>query len=312
MRNGIFLSVFIICSTLSFATTWNEPWQAAIIKEADSFVFARIESINIREGIAISIEKNLAGKPLSGELIITNFYLLELGSYSVEITFSNFNGMTEGYFFLKQNNNGDYCISTPTSGVAGVKNSFVYATYRHSYHQALVPIDIYEKTMIAIFNNYHNQPYDQQFINDYVRECIARDPAKTGESLFFAQHVALETIYHLRLTGFYSNILPFLADISNFHNQVSAARALIAYNTPACKEELVKILSSEKEDDFVKVICVWTLSEFHPLELKERLNEIAGTASTEKNGFGGNLMDPRIGTFFPDVKSAIQRLVSEL
>jgi hypothetical protein len=145
MKKYIYSFLFIVLSTLAYGTTWNEPWQDAIIKEADYFVFAKIQSVNIQNGMTISIEKNLAGVPLSGEIIITNFYLLELKSLSEEITFENFNGMREGYFFLKRNDRGEYCISTPTSGVAGVKDNIVYATYRHSYHQALVPIDIYEK-----------------------------------------------------------------------------------------------------------------------------------------------------------------------
>jgi hypothetical protein len=169
-----------------------------------------------------------------------------------------------------------------------------------------------KKTMVAIFNNYHNQPYDGLFIHDYVSEYITKRPAKINDTLFFTQHVALETIYHLRLTGFYENILQFLADDSNFHNQVSAARALAAYNTPSCKEELMKILISQGQDNFVQVICIWTLAEFHPVELKDRLIEIARTASTDENGFGGNIMDPRIGTYFPDVKNAIQELIGKL
>ena len=120
------------------------------------------------------------------------------------------------------------------------------------------------------------------------------------------------TSYHLRLTDFYSKILPFLADTSNFHNQVSAARALVSYNTTDCKQELLKVISDRTRGHFVQVICIWTLSEFKPTELKEQLVKVSETASTEENGFGGNIMDPRVCTDFPDVKDALEKLIKSL
>jgi hypothetical protein len=36
------------------------------------------------------------------------------------------------------------------------------------------------------------------------------------------------------------------------------------------------------------------------------------TASTEENGFGGNIMDPRVCTHFPDVKDALEKLIKSL
>ena len=74
--------------------------------------------------------------------------------------------------------------------------------------------------------------------------------------IFFGQHVALECIFHLRLTNYYSLILPFLNDTSNFHTQVSAARALIAYNTKECRNELLKVIKNKQRDDFIKVHLV--------------------------------------------------------
>jgi len=129
---------------------------------------------------------------------------------------------------------------------------------------------------------------------------------------FFAQHVSLECIYHLRLPNFYSKLLPFLEANSNFHNQVSAARALISYNTTECKLELLKVISDTAKEHFVQVICIWTLSEFKPTELKQQLIKISETASTEENGFGENIMDPRVCTYFPDVKKAIEKLIKTL
>jgi hypothetical protein len=312
----ILLLAFALVTTTTWATTWDEPWQDKVIKEADYFVFAKVKSFNEEKGVTIEIIKSLGGQELKGKIKITDFYLLDLctssGGHGAEF---HFDGIEECYFFIKKNDKGEYCIATPTTGFDYLKEGNVYATYRHSYHQALVPVDIYEKTMTAIFNNFHNQSYDKQFITDYVNKYISLKPAGFADNeinTFFAQHVALECVYHLRLTDFYSKLLPFLADTSNFHNQVSAARALVSYNTKECKQELIKVISDTTMGHFVQVICVWTLSEFKPTELKEKLIKATETASTEENGFGGNIMDPRVCTHFPDVKDALEKLIKTL
>jgi hypothetical protein len=316
IRNRLLsLTVLAIISITTFATTWDEPWKDKVIKEADSFVLAKIKSFD-KDGVNIEIIKTLAGKELRGSIEITDFYHLNLqNSPEGHNVHFDFGGIKESYFFIKKNEKGKYCIATPTTGFDYVEGGKVNATYRHSYHQALVPIDIYEKTMTAIFNYYHYQPYDKKFINDYVKEFLSRKPAgiDTSESeTFFGQHVALECIYHLRLKGFYQYIIPFLNDTSNFHNQVSAARALIAYNTPECKQDLLKVIGDTTRGNFVQVISIWTLAAFNPKELKDKLIKLKETASAEPDGFGGDIMDPRRGTYFPTVKEALQKLIDTL
>jgi hypothetical protein len=310
----IFLLMFISAS--SFSTTWDEPWQDKVIREADYFVLAKIKSFDEKKGTTIEVIKSLGGPQLEGKIKITDFYLLELcstsGGHGPEFHFKN---IEEAYFFIKKDKKGKYCISTPTSGFDALRDGKVYATYRHSYHQALVPVDIYEKTMTAIFNNYHKQPYDKEFINQFISTNLGLKPAGFGEgeiSTFFNQHVALECIYHLRLTGFYDKILPFLADTSNFHNQVSGARALVSCNTAPCKQELMNVISDTSRSGFVQVMCVWTLAEFKPSELKEKLIAVKGTIPDKDIGFGGNIMDPRVCTSMPGVKSAVEKLIQTL
>jgi hypothetical protein len=312
---NLLLSSLALIQTLSFATTWDEPWQEKVIKGADYFVLAKIKSSD-KKSVTIEIIKSLGGKELKGIIQITNFYLLHLcsssGGHGAEF---HFDGVEECYFFIKKNEKGEYCIATPTAGFANLKDGSVSASYRHSYHQARVPVDIYEKTMTAIYKNYHNLPYDKLFIDDFVKKYISLKPAGFGDmeiATFFAQHVALECIYHLHLTGLYFKLIPFLNDTSNFHNQVSGARALVSYNTMECKKELLKVISDTTRGHFVQVICIWTLSEFKPKELKEELIRMGKTASTERNGFGGNIMDPRVCTHFPEVKEAIDKLIESL
>jgi len=42
------------------------------------------------------------------------------------------------------------------------------------------------------------------------------------------------------------------------------------------------------------------------------MDKNTNTASTEDNGFGGDIMDPRVCTHFPDVKSAVEQLIKTL
>lgn len=219
------------------------------------------------------------------------------------------------YFFLKKNKEGHYSISTPTSGFAFVRDTVVAATYRHSYHKAYVPVEIYEKTMKAIFDNYHGKEYDKVFINQYVDKYLSMAPASFDQdkiNTFFAQHVALETAYHLRLSGYYEKILPFLADTKNFHNQASGVRALISYNTEGSKSALVKVIDDSTRINLIRVMAVWTLSEFKPASLKDQLTKMAATAPEDSDGFGGDIMDPRICTEVPSVKSALETLIQQL
>ncbi len=96
------------------------------------------------------------------------------------------------------------CIATPTAGYDYVTKGNVVATFRHSYHQASVPVAIYERVMTAVFNNYHNLPYDKGDVEKFVNEYLTKKPAGFSESeisTFFIQHVALECVYHLKLNN---------------------------------------------------------------------------------------------------------------
>ena len=169
--------------------------------------------------------------------------------------------------------------------------------------------------MTAIFNNYHSLPYDLDYINSYVNEYLSKDPGgfeKDELSTFFAQHVALETIYHLRLSGHYPQVVKFLNDTANFHNQVSAARALATYNSAESKALLLGYVTNKDRSEFVKVMCIWSLKELKPSELKSELTKIKNNSSEEENGFGGNIMDPRVCTAIPSVKEALEDLIGKL
>lgn len=189
------------------------------------------------------------------------------------------------------------------------------ATFRHSYHQASIPVSVYEKVMTAVFNNYHNLSYDKIYINKFVSENLSISPAGFGENeinIFFLQHVALECVYHLKSEVNGNLLLPFLNNKNNFHSQVSAARAMCAVKTEANKIELLKAISDTTKRNFVRVMCVWSLSELGPKELKVQLQKLEKSASDENDGFSGNIMDPRVCTHIPTLKDAIKNLVAKL
>lgn len=300
----------------SYSTTWDEPWADKVIKEASSFVLAKVISTDSKKGIIIEIIKTLGGNDLKGTILISDFYLLSIcstsGGHGAEF---ETNQVEQCFFFIKQNIDGKYCIATPTTGFDYVSNGEVTSTFRHSYHQASVPLEIYEKTMTSVFNNYHNIKYDEKFITDFVNETLSKKPAGFSETeikTFFLQHVALECIYHLRLKVNLNLIIPFLNDTENFHSQISGARAIIAINTVESKQELLKVINDKSRRNFVKVICIWSLEELNAKELKSELQKIEKNASEEDDGFGGNIMDPRICTSIPTVKAALENLLKKL
>ena len=79
LKTILFLA-FALVTTTTFATTWDEPWQDKVIKDADYFVFAEVKSFDEKKGVTIEIIKSLGGKKLKGKIKITGFYLLDLCS----------------------------------------------------------------------------------------------------------------------------------------------------------------------------------------------------------------------------------------
>jgi hypothetical protein len=318
MRLLTYLLLLLACLSArpAAALTWDEPWHEQVVKKADCFVLARITASNTRKGITATIIRTLGGGNLSGTIHITGFYLLNICSSSGGHGPEFYTGNADTcYFFLQKNAQGTYSIATPSTGFAAVEKGKTIATYRHSYHQALVPQTMYEPTMTAIFRHYHGQEYEYATINRLLTAALALPPAKVDEAgmaTFFQQHAALETIYHLGLADYYTQVLPFLHDTANFHARVSAARALAASNTPAAKQQLLALLRDKDSGNFAKVVAIQTLTAYQPHELKSELLKLAATASQASNGFGGNIMDPRVCTHLPTVKVALTQLAESL
>lgn len=315
IRALVLALLLCLAARRTMATTWDEPWADKVIAGASSFVLAKVDSTDPVKGVYIEVTRTLAGDVVKGRVLINGFYLLTLCSRSGEGVQFEITPIDSCYFLLYRDAKGQYCIATPTAGFDYTYQGKVAATYRHSYHKAAVPPEVYERTMTAIFEHYHHLPYDQAYILDFVKKELGQKPAaldETGAPLFFLQHAALECVHHLRLSVDEALIYPFLNDTSNFHSQVSAARALVAFNTTRSKMALMGVIGDSSRSDFVKVMCIWTLAEFHPKEMKARLQVMQRTASTADDGFGGNIMDPRVCTRIPTVKDALGELATSL
>ncbi len=293
------------------AETWNEPWQKEIIKNSEYFVLAKVISNIDSIGTRIEIIKYFGDQKLTGEILINGFSQLQMTSSSGHGLHLDFKKDQILYFLLTKRKDGNFAIPTPTSGFAILDDDKnVYATYRHSYHQALIPQDIYEKTYTEIWNYYKTSNFDKDEIIGFINENIEKKPAGFGEdeiSTFFLQHAALETAYLLDLTFELDKLKKFI-DFENFHSNVSALQLLRNSDKKETKEYLFEYIKNDKNENFQKVIAIWSLNKISGKEYNKKLIKIKDILSDEETGFGGNIMDPRVGTHFPSPKSAVTEL----
>lgn len=309
------LFLFTFAGWPAAATTWDEPWAEDVIRKASTFVLARVTSSDEEQGIHIRVIKTLGGQPVPDSLLISGWYLLNICSRSGHGPEFRLAPMDSCYFFLSRDTAGRYCMATPTTGFSPVDAGLVKATYRHSYHQASVPVTLFERTMTGIFRHYHGLSYDRPFFESLIQEQLTKQPGDFSDAsinTFFIQHVALESIYHLGLPVAADLLLPFLNDRANVHNQLSSARAMRSVRPEDARELLMAVIADSNRDNMVRVLCIRSLAAAHPEPLKPRLQALEKTASTEDAGFGGNIMDPRICTHMPTVREALKELIRKL
>jgi hypothetical protein len=214
------------------------------------------------------------------------------------------------YFLLTKRADGNFAIPTPTSGYAVLNGENVAATYRHSYHQALIPKDIFEMTYTEIWNYYKAGKYNEKTINEFINTQIIKKPAgfeKEEIGDFFLQHVALETAYLLNIELDFEKIEKFILS-ENFHLRVSALQALSNAKKKKDLDFLLDYIQDAKNGDFEKVIAIWALSRCGKEEYIKKMKSISANLSEEDTGFGGKIMDPRVGTHFPSPKGAVEEL----
>lgn len=301
---------FLLSFSYSKAETWDEPWQKEIIQKSDYFVLGKVTEVN-DHSLKIQIIKNIGKSKIENEIIIDDFFMLHLTSSSGHGVHFEFENGETAYFFLQKNKNGNYSLPTPTSGFALVdEENNVSATYRHSYHQALISQEIYEFTYLNIWHYYKKKKYKKNKISEFIKAQLEIEPAGFEDdeiNQFFLQHVALETAYLLNLSPDFNLVMKF-ANSDNYHSRISAIQLLGIYNSTQSKEFLFSTLNNDKFTDFEKVIAIWALKKTDDKNYISKVKNLSDSLSDESNGFGGNIMDPRVGTYFPSPKEAAEKL----
>lgn len=310
----------IFLSQQLVAATWDEPWMDKVITDADSFVKVSITKSTPKK-FSAEVIKHLAGKPTPRKFEVVGFSMLQLGSISSgsdELSLK-FNPELKYYLFLKgTKKKSQYLIATPETGWAKIIPAGVNATYRHSYHQALIPEDIYEMSMVAIFDHLHGKASDTSALRRFMHEHLSTQPALLGKANgdpeiakeFFDQHAALESFRYFGIAEMLPLLDPFLS-ADDFHVQTSAVRALLCVDSAESRKRTVDFIAS-KRHGFAKIMALWNLEAWNAKEHSHLLQEYLQKGEDEKTGFGGNVMDPRIGTTFPpSVKNAISQLLKK-
>jgi hypothetical protein len=321
MNKALWIS--FLCLALSAthvcATTWDEPWHEEVVKNADALVKVKIEK-GAPTGCTARVVKQLAGKKVPGTIQVSDFHLLRVTSYSPgHPPEFHFREGDEFYLLIKKaETNVHYAVATPTAGCAYIAKDGVYATYTHSYNQALVPEEMYEKSMQAIFQHLHNQKHNEKYIQGLIDTYLTKPPQSLREAgqdrkkadMFFRQHVTLECFRYFGRERHSGLLEPFLKKNDRFV-QISAVRALGKIDSPATRKRLAKFLM-EDNDGFARIMALWELKRMDAKEFLSELKTFLPHAPEEETGFGGNIMDPRVGTGFPgSVKAAVAGLIKE-
>lgn len=304
------------CSWLQ-ATTWDEPWQGDILKEAEYMVLAEVSACEPSSGLTLDI-KDAFGSKLKRSIDVSGFFMLDICSQSGEEPTFNFEVGETCYFLLKKGKKGKFQMPTPTSGYAKLVDGEVYATYRHSYHQTLVPQEVYELTYREIWNFYRTQTYTPDQIEPFILRMATMVPAELVEEeieVFFLQHAALETAFHLQVPIDFGLLRGFV-ESDNFHAQISALRAMqfafLSSGPKQLERFLIATIQETERDPFTQLMAVLTLGRMHHVEGLQALRAIKDTISNEKPEFAGNLMDPRACTHLPTPREAAEAACKRL
>lgn len=313
------LVMLALCSTL-YAATWDEPWHRDVVAKADAFGLFEVVNASASR-VTFKQIRHLAGVQTGAEVQVNGYYSRELMSSSAINGVSTagsplqFKGSGTRYYLFLKKAGTTWHIASPTSGFAEVRaDTMVVGTFRISVHLALIDANTYELSQTCIFRKLHGEDCSAD-IYTYIRTQLSAAPPE-GDSpeqmdRFFKQHVALETAY---LSGYAldrETLSKFLPN-ANVHTQISAVRALRASNFPERNATLMAFVTDETRAPVARVMAVQMIKEAGLRELKEQIAAYLPKASSAEVGLGIAIMDPRIGTRFPDsVKAALQELLAE-
>lgn len=307
----------------ALATTWNEPWHESIVRGADSFGLFIVDD-HKGNTTNLTLLKHLAGIKTPEKIKLEGFFHLEITSSSPDHPPSfhmNLEKEKRYYLYLKKAKEKDvWQIGTPTAGINGIlDDGRIEATYRISPHATAIDSKIFEKTQTCIFYYLHQKPCKtikeiKEFINLSLSKPVGKinNGISSDESIrFFEQHAALETAYLLNLSLEESILDKFIGSDSH-HVQISGIRAFSKSNAESKAVRLVNIIESKKTLPIVKVFAVFGLDHIDERSVISQLKELEKSLPEDQAWLGVNIMDPRIGTSFPEsTKEAILWLLKK-
>ncbi|PKF56181.1 hypothetical protein CW748_11040 [Alteromonadales bacterium alter-6D02] len=318
MRILVIIITILYCFK-SLAHTWDEPWHGEVVKGSNSFALFKVIK-NSGNSLKLELMEHIAGEKPHSNILVDDFYLYNVASTNSESDEHGFwlkDGVNVYVFLLKQGDN--YKIASPTAGYAEIlDDGYVAATYRHSLHLAKAQSDNYVKTQVCIFDKMHGSECNSETIKESIiaplneRVAILSPQASASDfELFFAQHAALETAFLIEHPVKFDVLQPFLTS-QFFHAEISAVRALSVSSDTSRTKQLVSFIKSDKSSDVAKVMAIIMLKKLDGKNINQSIVEYYNQASESEVSLGGNIMDPRVGTWYPhSVKKAIEWYIGE-
>lgn len=302
------LALLILFSAFSAKSmAWDEPWQIDIIKEADYFFYGKVISVQDTQAV-VHVEKSIGGT-LAGDIMIAGCFMLDLCEGTKHDTvFLMLQKGDEGYFMLKKGERGKYQMPTPSSGFDLISDTLVIATYRHTFHQAMILPELYEFTYKQIWNKHHLGTYDMDTLQQFFDTTLAKPPAAMSPEeriTFFEQHVALETAYLLGYEYDFERLQTFV-ESKNVHLKISGLRAMSCFKrSKPVTNYLLEYIRNAENDNFTKVIAIWSIWEQCEDDYKKQLWMLREELDQQVVGWGVRSNDPRYCTYFPSPYQAL-------
>jgi len=109
----------------------------------------------------------------------------------------------------------------------------------------------------------------------------------------------------------YKQLQPFL-DSDFFHVQVSAVRALSVSSSPTKHKELLEYALNQEKEGIARVMAIIMLNKLSSYDQASELANHLSSLSEQEVYLGANIMDPRVGTWYPrSVKMAAEWFVNQ-
>ena len=308
----------ILLSATVSAHTWDEPWHKEVVTKSETFGLYEV-LINSGSSLELKLIQHLAGEETKSKIRVSRYYLFEGAPLVSEVDDHPFyykKGQKIYAFLTKEG--GEFSVATPTAGIDELMpGGSVAATYRHSLHRAKANVKDYELLQTCIFNYLHGQncpPESIGFITAALKEPVAvlSETVSAEEAdRFFLQHGALETAYLISMKLDSEILDPFL-ESGFFHVQISAVRALSVSDISDREEKLVSYVKSGEKAGVARVMAVILLKKSPSRNTVDLLRQYAKDAPEDEVYLGGDIMDPRVGTWYPEsVKAAIEWFLSD-